>query len=125
MSVDIRVEIKNLKQIREALAKSPRIVSEYMNRAIRASIFEIERATIPITPVDTGRLRGSFERSFGLLRGEIYPTVDYAIYVHEGTRYMAARPYLAQGVETANQDIQRHFEQELENALEAIAREAR
>lgn len=56
-------------------------------------------------PVDTGRLRGSINwrietDSKGLV-AIIGTNVSYAIYVHEGTRYMAGRPFLLEGLRQA------------------------
>lgn len=56
-------------------------------------------------PVDTGRLRGSINwrievDSQGVV-AIIGTNVEYAIYVHEGTRYMAGRPFLLEGLRQA------------------------
>lgn len=49
-------------------------------------------------PVDTGRLRASIgvSQSAGADGAvtTVQATADYAIYVHEGTRYTRARPFL-------------------------------
>lgn len=55
-----------------------------------------------LTPVDTGRLRQNNDSR--LITGSekitvrVYNPVDYAIYVHNGTRYMRGRPWLANAV---------------------------
>lgn len=50
-----------------------------------------------------GRLRSSINWRIELegdeLVGIIGTNVEYAIYVHEGTRYMAARPFLVDGLQ--------------------------
>lgn len=56
-------------------------------------------------PVDTGRLRSSITwrmeiDSDGLV-AIVGTNVEYAIYVHEGTRYMAGRPFLLEGLRQA------------------------
>lgn len=49
-------------------------------------------------PVDTGRLRASIRWSLAKdaqgLVAIVGTDVKYAVYVHEGTRFMAARPFL-------------------------------
>ena len=64
-----------------------------------------ETASKARCPVDTGRLRGSINWRIvlegGVLTAIIGTNVEYAIYVHEGTRYMAGRPFLVEGVTQA------------------------
>lgn len=64
---------------------------------------KVESAAKARCPVDTGRLRGSInwrieEDALGLV-AIIGTNVEYAIYVHEGTRYMAGRPFLREGLD--------------------------
>jgi HK97 gp10 family phage protein len=121
------IKIKNLKKIQYAMMQSPRITAKYMQEAIERSIEQVVDATVPITPYKTGRLRTSIGegKTFGLLWGKITPKVHYAIYVHEGTRYMRARPFLKRGAEKAQSQIQKNFEFLLDKALKEIARKAR
>lgn len=123
--MQVTVTIPNLPKVKAALAEFPSIVAPKMDEAIRRSIYEIERQAVPRTPVDTGRLRGSYTTEFRPLQGAIGPTVDYAIYVHEGTRYMTGRPFLKEGVEAAERAIERNFKKGLEDALNEVARKAR
>lgn len=62
----------------------------------------IETAAKGHCPVDTGRLRSSIthrvEADGGEIVGVVGTSVEYAIYVHEGTRYMAGRPFLVDGL---------------------------
>jgi HK97 gp10 family phage protein len=63
---------------------------------------KIETASKARCPVDTGRLRSSInwrlEFRGGVLTAIIGTNVEYAIYVHEGTRYMPGRPFLVEGM---------------------------
>lgn len=57
-------------------------------------------------PVDTGNLRGSItseirQTSSGLI-GRVGTNVPYAIYVHEGTKYQAAQPFLRDALKDAD-----------------------
>lgn len=55
-----------------------------------------------VCPVDTGNLRGSITyeiaREGNEIIGRVGTNVPYAIFVHEGTRYMPARPFLREGL---------------------------
>lgn len=57
-------------------------------------------------PVDTGRLRQSIHATTYATGGHVVSRVSsperYAIYVHEGTRYMRARPFLAEALEAVS-----------------------
>ena len=111
--------------VQAALKKAPTIVPSYINTAIKKSILFVQGNSQTRTPVDTGRLRGSYDFKFGNLYGETGPNTNYAIYVHEGTRYMPSRPFLQQALNSSRGAINKWFEQELNNALEKIAREAK
>lgn len=54
-------------------------------------------------PVDTGALKNSGQVAFspGAMSGEISYGTDHAVYVHEGTYKMAARPWLKNAIEAA------------------------
>lgn len=62
----------------------------------------VETAAKARCPVDTGRLRSSITWRMELdgegLVAIVGTSVEYAIYVHEGTRYMAGRPFLVDGL---------------------------
>lgn len=52
-----------------------------------------------LCPVDTGRLRGSIAMEVGIEGDEVTvrvgTNVEYARYVHDGTRYIEPNPFLA------------------------------
>jgi HK97 gp10 family phage protein len=63
---------------------------------------KVESAAKARCPVDTGRLRSSItwrvETDSDGVVGIVGTSVEYAIYVHEGTRHMAGRPFLVEGL---------------------------
>lgn len=67
--------------------------------------FLTERFAKISSPIDTGRLRASIVTDIGNMQAKIGPHVDYAIYVHEGTRYMKARPFLSIGYSQAEMKL--------------------
>lgn len=121
--MEAKIEITNLKEIKRAFAKSPVIVATEMNSAIQKSIFLIERESKIRTPVDTGRLRASHRSRFTNLKGIIGPTVDYAVYVHQGTRFMPGRPFLYEAVHGSVSRVQQFFTDALRKALDRIVRD--
>ncbi len=73
--------------------------------AFRKTIFDIEADAKMLVEaydaVDTGDLMNSVSSTIGgdgrtgQMVGEVGPTVDYGIHVHEGTSVMPGRPYLS------------------------------
>lgn len=119
------IHIEGLDKFIAALNQSPEIVKKYLNNAIRKSIIDIQSTAVPVTPIDTGRLRSSYEIEFGDLRGSTGPTAEYAIYVHEGTRYMKGRPFLKQALDNNVAKIEQTINSQLNQALEEIARKSK
>lgn len=119
------VKIENLEQIKSAFRRSPQIMTKELYKAIKTSIFEIETESKSNTPVATGYLRASHQTTFEPLKGMIEPTANYATFVHEGTRYMKARPFLANAVKTEAEKVKGNFEKAVESTLNQVAREAK
>lgn len=119
--MQINVEIKNLDKVKAALNQYPTIAAKHFDRAIKSSIFKIEREAKGQTPVDTGRLRNSYTSIFSPLKGILEPTADYAFWVHEGTRRMTGRPFLQGGIEAADSTINQAFDKALTDTLNEVA----
>lgn len=113
---DTTFEIKGLDKFKRVLSQSPQIAAPIFGEAIKKSMIEIQRQSVPLTPVDTGRLRGSYRIEFKPAVGAVIPDTEYAVYVHEGTWKMNARPFLAKGLKAAKSQIKKYFEE----AIKAI-----
>lgn len=115
MSVELNIEINGLNRIKEAFARRPDVVKRYINRAIEASIFQIEKdATDDNFQFKTSRSQrtGYLQRSFkfGIVSrdffGSIGPTANYASYVHRNNEFMpriarASQPFIQKYFEDA------------------------
>lgn len=119
---NIEVKITNLAEIKAAFRKAPGLMTKYLNQAIQRSIFSIERDSKINSPVLTGFLRASHQSLFSNLRGEVGPTASYAIFVHEGTRFMRPRPFLLEAVKSNERKIQDEFKDAVQNTLNDIGR---
>lgn len=123
--MQVSITIKNLPQIRAAFGAAPRFMGEEFTKAITKSTLYVQGQSMLRTPVLTGRLRASHTTRYtgsGLgFTGTVEPTANYAIYVHEGTRYMRGRPFLKQGVEASESTIQNLFTTAMQNVLNKIA----
>lgn len=100
--VTIRIKSNRFPQASAAMAKAVSIGLETGGRAVLA---DAQRRT----PVDTGGLRGSETmrvegKTLTITAGAGLPDAR-ALYVHEGTVRMQARPYMREAVEQGAQGI--------------------
>jgi len=109
---NLKVEIRGLKSLQRQFARSPQIVGKRLNEAInRATIILTNYLkTGGITPVDTGQMKRSIRPIITHLKSTIAPHTNYAIYVHEGTRFMTGRPFLATAIKDKQSQVQRQFD---------------
>ena len=142
---EIQIKIKNMKEIRAAFRASPTIMRKNLQKGLNKSILYVGRRAAINAPVDTGRLRasimgGTFKAkgslpegsyrtnigvglaSMGILTASVGPTVNYAVWVHDGTKYMRARPFLQQGVDESEPHIDRWMKEAVDDTLNDIGR---
>jgi len=123
----IRIEIKNLDKVIKKFDRLPKELTIEIRDAIRKSAFLVEAEVKPITPIDTGRLRGSISSDISPFRAVISPHVFYAIFVHEGTKNWpiwmppkapgTVRQFMKVGAEKAKPKIEKTFEKAIKRAL--------
>lgn len=116
----INVQIQGLDELKQALNLAPQVVENEVNKGIKRAIIQVERSAKIKVPVDTGRLRASHQIEFTNFRGELFPTTDYAPFVHEGTRFMRARPWLMDAWLTERGTIETILNQAVESALRKV-----
>ena len=98
----MEINIKsNSDKIAKILKEKPRLVAFHMAIAIKQSAFLVERFAKQVTPYATGQLKRSISADIYPTIATIQPHTNYAIFVHEGTRYMKGRPFMKQGEKTA------------------------
>lgn len=88
------VTLKGLNEARRAFKLFPDAVGRELQEGIQRSVFTLERTAKSESPVKTGRLRASHRTQVSRLKGELFPTTDYAGFVHEGTRGRSGNPWL-------------------------------
>lgn len=119
--MQVHVEIKNAQQIKSAFRMAPYLMTKNLSRAIKASALNIQRASMRITPVKTGFLKNSHVTAMtSPLSGYVEPTADYALFVHDGTRFMKSRPFLSDAVETEQGFVDAEFEKAVQDTLDTI-----
>lgn len=120
--MNVQVRVKNLPEIRAAFEKSPRIMTKNLNQAIRKVTLSIGRDSRINTPVDTGRLRASHYENFTNLKGVVGTDTEYDLFVHQGTRFMKARPFLKQAVDSNESYTDRQFKDAVQDTLNEIGK---
>ncbi len=123
----IKIEIKNIDKIIDKFGRMPKKARIELHKAVVKSAFQVEREAKPITPFDTGRLRGNIKNDIMPLRSLIAPHVNYAIYVHEGTRRWplrippkkpgTVRQFMKVGAERALPKVQKFFDEAIKKVI--------
>ncbi len=116
----LSIKITNLSRIKAAFGKAPQLMTGQLNMAIKKSIITIESKSRYNTPLDTGRLKNSHRSLFSNLKGEVGTHTNYDYYVHWGTRYMAARPYMLSAVSDSESEVQDFFTGAVDKVLTKI-----
>ena len=81
-----KVEVLGLDELTKSFARSPAVVRQYGNEAIKKSVLTLFGNARENAPVDQGFLRGAaMQTSFKDLIGILENKAPYAMYVHEGT----------------------------------------
>jgi len=126
---DIRVTIQSKDKIVEAFRRFPDIVAPHLRDASMKSAFLIEGAAKKLSPVDTGRMRASIATSLGIadkgITSIVQTNVKYAIFVHDGTKRVKARPFMKQGAEQSTGRIGKIYDGEITKAMQKVANMAK
>jgi len=122
------VRITNLEEIRRAFRKAPELMVKHLNTAIEGSIWQVER-TVTLKGYSneyyqnrTYSLTRNWVSMFQPGKGTLYNRMDYATYLHEGTGYIRARPFLADSLKEDGKQIEKNFENAVQKVLDEIGR---
>lgn len=72
--------------LQRVFAKSPKLVKDSLDPAIKKAIISVQGASTKHIPVDRGFLRGANATTFSTLKGVLKNTAPYATPVHEGSK---------------------------------------
>ena len=119
---NVHVEIKNLPEIRAAFKRSPELMTKNLNSAIKKVTNNLVSVAASTTPHATGYLKRTNEIKFDNLKGSFEKKAEYAYFVHEGTKFMSARPFLTDAIQIAQGFTDAEFDLAVEKTLNEIAR---
>lgn len=121
------IKFIGLNELIKAFRRMPGEVASTINAGMKEAAFEVERAAKqritsgPERAIKTGALRGSIGVSSVLpYKATVIAGQRYGIFVHEGTRYMRARPFLAKGLKDAVPKIEKIFGKRIRTVIQTI-----
>jgi HK97 gp10 family phage protein len=123
----VSIKIKNINEIRQAFSQAPNLMNRELKDALNRSAITVQGRSMQNTPVITGRLRSSHVFAVsgsGMgMQAVVYPTANYGIFVHEGTRFQRPQPFLKDGLESSADEIQGYFQKATQNVFDKIGRQ--
>ena len=87
MPIEVKVEYDHLNEIADDIVRG-------VDDAITDGAAEMVQTAQAIVPVDTGRLRASISMERVSNGWSVFANTEYDKYVEDGTRFMAAQPYM-------------------------------
>lgn len=120
MATNIAIEIEGLKEMQAGFNKSPAAFVRSFDPAVKAASFVLLSGGRQWAPVDKDFLRGTMEATFEVLVGRVESKAPYDIYVHEGTKKMAARPFYDQAIEGGQAEVDEIFSKAMDDFNNSI-----
>lgn len=117
MSIHVTIN-SNAAELAKKFDKDVERIKRFLEDAVKKATFLVERGAKIKVPVDTGRLRSSIETSVMPMTGTVRTLVSYAVYVHDGTRYMRPRPFMRDAADEAQNEIEELFIKAVRDAIQ-------
>jgi len=128
---DIEYDFEGFKELEAAIKRNPAYTISRAGIFITRALAEYRKVILRNpwrlggtgggAPVLTGNLRDTHQTTVSGLEGRIYPTAPYAVYVHQGTRRMQARPWLDYAKDTADPAVRQHETELLQDLVGNLA----
>lgn len=91
-----------------------------LNKAIKKSVFTIERQAKIETPVDTWVLRNSYTETFDNLVWTLTNFREYWFYVHEWIWMRRANPFMQRALDKTERQVDVIFNREITSLIESL-----
>lgn len=125
--MDVRITFQGLKELISHFSEVKKGLADTLAAGMKEAAFLVEAAgkkqitTGPNRAIRTGYLRASIAvASVMPYRATVAANAFYGMYVHEGTRHMRARPFLAAGLQDAVPGIEEIFGKRVSALVETL-----
>ena len=123
--MEIKIRIKpDVDQLVKRFEGFENILLQNLREAIWGYALLIERGAKMFSPVRTGRMRSSIGINMRIadagLSATVAPNVEYAFFVHEGTRYMKGRPFMEWGLNAYRREGEQLINNKINDAINKL-----
>lgn len=120
----MNVEVKGLDEIVRNFDFADETVKKHFTVAVRIATMLLHGSLMRggYVPVLTGTMKSSIRPTILPLTATIAPHVKYAIYVHEGTKFMTGRPFMEWAVEREGKAVLQTFEDAAEKVTKELTK---
>lgn len=115
------IKVDGLSQLEQRIQELPQRMDTALESAAMRAALLVQGRAMERTPVATSNLRrseaSSTERDGNRIMGIVGTNVIYAVFVHEGTRFMKARPFFTDALNESGDDVLAIFEDAVAKAV--------
>lgn len=108
MARGFNVEIIGVERVVGKLRKNATMND--VKNVVKSNVSDMTKNAQRLSPVDTGRLKGSIVATIDDLEGSTDVGAHYGGYVNNGTRFMSAQPFLTNAFELQRGNFRREME---------------
>ena len=105
----LTLKIDNLESLRDAFIKAPAKIAPILQKATIEAGKVLQRTEVLQAPHKTGGLQRSIKMVYKPISVEIYPSIDYAMWIVSGTRPHVIFPSRAKALRFKGKDGQIHY----------------
>ncbi len=123
----MKIQLIGMDRVVAHLAKIRSQLKQTLAAGMKEAAFQVERqAKLQLTSgpnraIKTGYLRASVAVTSVLpYEARVTAAAGYGIYIHEGTRYMKARPFMRDGLKQASPEIEKIFGKRIKTLVEVV-----
>lgn len=123
----MKIQLIGMDRVMAHLGKIRSQLKSTLSAGMKEAAFIVEgKAKLQLTSgpnraIRTGYLRSSIAVTSVLpYEARVQAAAGYGIYIHEGTRYMKARPFMRDGLKDATPDIEKIFGKRIKSLVETI-----
>jgi HK97 gp10 family phage protein len=123
----MKIQLIGMDRVINHITKIRTQLKSTLSAGMKEAAFQVERAgklqitSGPNRAIKTGYLRASIAVTSVLpYEARVQAAAGYGIYIHEGTRYMKARPFLHDGLKQAAPEIEKIFGKRIKTLVEVV-----